>query len=215
MGNARIGIRPDTPTFCTAAPESHGKTVTENRDPNCDDPCAQFDGLVAYGETLQEAYHTRATQNRVWIYAAGTMALGTVAASGGLAAAGVAGLTIALLSISGGFTSGLFAVIDNSTLADVYTICANQIAKGIEKAWTDLPPSPSAEACKAAFNTLLATVTSARTDLDRARTDSAVAAVLRAKGQVEKLQEVVASMATTTSTSISTTTSTSTNTTLP
>src|SRR5262249_21544558 len=67
MTNARLGIRPDARPFNPGA-----------------DPCAQLKDMVDYSQVLQEAYHTRATQNRFWIYGAGTVALGTVAATGGL-----------------------------------------------------------------------------------------------------------------------------------
>ena len=64
-GSEHFGIRPDAPTFSQEA-----------------SACSEFEGLVNYSVALQEAYHSRATQNRFWIYAAGTVALGTVAATG-------------------------------------------------------------------------------------------------------------------------------------
>jgi hypothetical protein len=187
--NAHVGIRPDPPVF---APEKS--------------PCEQFKEMVDYGQTLQEAYHSRATQNRFWIYAAGTVALGTVAATGGLGAAGAAGLSIALLSVSGGFTSGFFAIIDNSTLADVYTISANRIAEALTESRKQLAYGPAGpEGCKPALDLLAAKVTAAQTDLERARTDAAVAAVIRARAQMDKLSQLISTTTTTTTTTPTTT----------
>jgi hypothetical protein len=177
---ANIGIRPDDAQFRAE-----------------DSPCQRFDGLVQYSQDLQEAYHSRASQNRWWIYVAGTLALGTAAATGGLAAAGAATLTISLLSISGGFASGFFGFLNNSTLADVYTIAANQVAEALDTAQRQLTYSGAIvneASCVTALNTLQAEVTQAQTDLERARTDSAVAALLRAKDQRKQLDRLLSEL---------------------
>src|SRR5262245_36659701 len=85
---SRIGLRPDHPVI-NVLPE---------------DPCVELQKYVVYTVNLKEAYRTRATQNRSWIYVAGITGLGVAAASGGLAAAGAAAAgTLGLLAISGGF----------------------------------------------------------------------------------------------------------------
>jgi len=169
MSRARLGIRPDLPASAVSS-----------------DCASQFDDLVDYSQTLREAYRTRASGNRFWIYVAGTMALGTLAATGGLAAAGAATLSIALLSVSGGFTSGVFAVVNNSTLASVYTISENKVADSIVAAKKAYPAS-----CENAKNDLLRDVTAAENQLDRARTDAALAAAIAAQAQLEKLRAFV------------------------
>src|SRR2546428_106236 len=90
--------------------------------------CKQNKTYSAYAQELQEAYHSRATQNRAWLYIAGILGLGVAAASGALAAAtAVAAGTLALLAISGGFSAAAFATIDNSDLSALYTDSANGI----------------------------------------------------------------------------------------
>lgn len=176
LRNAHFGIRPDAPPFAI------------------DDPCQQYEQLVNYSQVLQEAYHSRASQNRFWIYAAGTVALGTLAATGGLGAAGAAGLTIALLSTSGGFASGFFATIDNPTLADVYTISANAVTQGLADSRRQLTfnnGTAEPQSCAVALETLTQRVATASSDLERARTDSAAAALLRAQAQAEALRAIL------------------------
>ncbi len=188
---ANLGIRPDQPPF----------VVTAN-------PCDDYEKLVNYSQDLQEAYHSRASQNRAWIYVAGGLALGAAAATGGLGAAGAATLTIALVSVSGGFTSGLFAMIENSTLADIYSMSANEIATALDKSRALLKyryldkGAPKVEgehryelvydpnSCASARNELGAGVTSASNKLESARTNSAVAAVLRAEAEVKKVKAI-------------------------
>ena len=82
-----MGIRPDEPVMDTSA-----------------DACDAFNSYATYAQGLQESYHSRASQNRGWIYVAGILGLGVMAASGGLAAAASVGAgTLGLLSISGAF----------------------------------------------------------------------------------------------------------------
>ncbi|HKX05197.1 MAG TPA: hypothetical protein VJX71_22075 [Methylomirabilota bacterium] len=89
----------------------------------------EFEGVQQWSADMEESYLARSSQNRWWIYVAGTLGLATVAASGGLAAAGAVGLgTIALLNVSGGFATGFFAVLNNSDLATAYTLAASDIA---------------------------------------------------------------------------------------
>jgi MFS family permease len=98
-------------------------------------PCQRFVKFTQYAKDLEEAYRTRATQNRTWLYVAGITGLAVAAASGGLAAAtAVAAGTLALLSISGGFTAGAFATINNTQLANVYDDAAKEIGTAVATA---------------------------------------------------------------------------------
>ncbi len=164
---ANLGFRPNPPLFEKPA--------------SCDEEFAEY---VNYSYELDEAYRSRATQNRGWIYVAGIFGIGTAAATGGLGIAGAAGVTLALLSISGGAVSGSFAIIDNSTLADVYTVCANEIATAISEA-----KAIAAKKCSDGLNHLDAKVTDARNKLESARTNNAVAAAIRAKNELETLNK--------------------------
>lgn len=179
--SSHFGIRPDEP-----GPGANA--------------CEEYKALAIYGQELQEAYHSRATQNRWSIYVAGTIGLGVIAATGGLAAASAVGLgTLALLSVSGGFASGFFAVLDNATLADIYTISANRIATSLTEADGRLQLDQSKggdrysdqNACVLALQHLRTGLTDAKNNLERARTDSAVAAVMRAQAQAQKLNQVI------------------------
>ena len=120
-----MGVRPDEPS-----PEKAAKPSA----------CDEYRRYFIYAQELQEAYHARASQNRAWIYIAGILGLGTVAATGGLGAATAASAgTLALLSVSGGFTTGVFATLDNATLADMYTIAANRLDTARRRADAMLP----------------------------------------------------------------------------
>jgi hypothetical protein len=105
-----LGIRPNEPAIQTNA-----------------SACEEYERYSNYAQELQEAYHSRATQNRGWLYVAGILGLGVAAASGGLAAATAVGAgTLGLLSISGAFAAGSFATINNEALALSYTVAANK-----------------------------------------------------------------------------------------
>ncbi len=184
-GCASMGIRPTEPQL---AKQISGQAATA-----CDEYIAYF----AYAQELQESYHSRATHNRFWLYGAGILGLGVVAATGGLAAASAAGVgTLALLSISGGFSAGVFATLDNSTLADIYTIAATKIDAGLKDAHAQIPAtlySPANQAaCKLALDDLRAKVSDARSRLEEARTDSAKAALQRAAAQQQALKKLAA-----------------------
>src|SRR5262245_3667060 len=174
---SRIGLRPDDPVF-NAAPA---------------DSCRELEKYVAYAVDLKEAYRTRATQNRTWIYVAGIVGLGVAAASGGLAAASaVAAGTLALLAISGGFTAGVFATINNTELADVYTVAANDINTAVGNAKERIDRcGRSTEECGAELAYLTNRVTSARNTLETARTASAAGALARAAAQKKLLDEEI------------------------
>ena len=121
----------------------------------------------------------------MWIYVAGITGLGVVAATGGLAAAAAVSVgTLALLSISGGFTAGTFAVIDNADLAKSYTIAAKRVDTALTEA-DGMVPSGSRfgnpEACGDALLKLKESVTDARAILEASRTDVAVGALDRAR----------------------------------
>jgi hypothetical protein len=98
-------------------------------------PCEAYREYVKYAQQLQEAYHSRASQNRWWLYVAGVLGLGAAAASGGLAAAGAAGVgTLALLGISGGFAAGTFGTLNNPELAKMYSLSATSVDKAVQRA---------------------------------------------------------------------------------
>jgi len=151
--------------------------------------CEKFDVLALYGRNLQEAYHSRATFNRSLIYVAGTVLLGTAAATGGLGAVGAATLTIALVSISGGFASGVFAMLDNSQLAEIYTSSANEIQAGLAESKKQLDPSKTQASCLKAWQTLDEKITAATVKLESARTDSAAGALERAKEKLKAAED--------------------------
>jgi len=161
--------------------------------------CTEYVKYANYSKELQEAYLSRATQNRFWIYASGATALGTIATTAGLAAASSPGLgTLAVISISGGLASGLFAVADNPTLADIYTTAANTIETTVNDADALLKSDDASgsrykkdDICLEALKILRQGVTPAKCDLERARTDSAIAALQRAINQKQKLNELM------------------------
>jgi hypothetical protein len=165
-GCASLGIRPDRPDA------TYGVSTV--------DPCMRLDAYVNYSRDLQEAYHSRATQNRWWIYVAGTLALATMAASGGLAAAAASTTTIAIVAISGGFSSSFFAFLGNDVLAEVYTAAANSVDDAIADAALN---KADADRCAAAYVALVKGVSGAATQLEEARTTSAVAALKRANAE--------------------------------
>ena len=140
---------------------------------------------------LKEAYRTRTTQNRTWIYVAGIMGLGVAAASGALAAAtAVAAGTLALLAISGGAAAASFATIDNTQLANVYNMAANQIGTALASAEAQMIRDP--KDCATALATLVIAVSDARNTLEIARTDSAAGALVRAQAGLKMITEVTA-----------------------
>jgi hypothetical protein len=107
---------------------------------------------------------------------------------------------LALLPIAGGFASGVFAVLDNATLADIYTISANRLATALQEAEAMLKLDASGQrytdqtACAAAQAYLRLKVTQAKNDLERARTDSASAALQRAAAQTQHYNQLVTQM---------------------
>src|SRR5215470_2353553 len=173
---SRIGLRPDDPRF-----------IVEPTD-----PCAGLTAYIAYAVDLKEAYRTRATQNRSWLYVAGIVGLGVAAASGGLGIAGAAAGTIALLSISGGFSAGAFATIDNAELANVYTVAANDINGALAHVEARMTRCHSKEDCSGQLAYLREAVATARNTLETARTSSAAGALARATAQKKLLDDEIA-----------------------
>jgi len=174
---SRIGFRPDDLAI-NVVPEDY---------------CGELKKYVSYAVDLKEAYRTRATQNRSWIYVAGVTGLGVAAASGGLAAAGAAAAgTLGLLAISGGFTAGVFATIDNAELANVYTAAANDIGTALANTQARIARcSRSREECSAELAYLSNRVTNARNTLETARTTSAAGALARAAAAKKLLDEEI------------------------
>ena len=146
----------------------------------------RLDAYVNYSRDLQEAYHSRASQNRWWIYVAGTLGLATIAASGGLAAAAASTTAIAIVSISGGFASSFFAFLGNDVLAGNYTAAANSVDGAIAAAAVN---KADAEGCAAAYVALVKGVSAAATQLEGDRTTSAVDALKRANEEKATLSK--------------------------
>jgi hypothetical protein len=189
---SRMGVRPDAPAI-----EDLMKAA----------PCDRFSKYTQYAKDLEEAYRTRGTQNRAWIYVAALTGLAVAATSGALAAAtAVTAGTLALLSISGGFTAGAFATINNNQLANVYDDAAKEIGTAVANAeahvWgvspapastTPASAAPPSEAmCSAQLAELITTVSQARNKLDTARTDSAEGALIRATAGQAALKDIIA-----------------------
>jgi hypothetical protein len=174
---SRIGLRPDDPQFIVDSPT---------------DPCTGLTEYIRYAVDLKESYRTRATQNRSWLYVAGIVGLGVAAASGGLGIAGAAAGTIALLSVSGGFTAGAFATIDNSELANVYTVAANDINSAVAHVEARMTRCDSKEDCRGQLAYLREAVATARNTLETARTSSAAGALARATAQKKLLDDEIA-----------------------
>jgi hypothetical protein len=194
----RIGFRPDEPTFKVLTAKEKAKP-TESKIETA--PCDLLNEYLVYGLNLKEAYRTRATQNRSWIYVAAITGLGVAAASGALAAASAAAAgTLALLAISGGFTAAAFATIDNSELADVYTVAANDINTAL--ACTELRLTAALadckdkldcqdQSCSAQLGYLTFATANARNNLETARTRSAAGALARASAQRTLLDQEI------------------------
>ena len=180
----RMGFRPDSPSFAVQGTGA--------------DSCAALQEYIRYAENLKEAYRTRATQNRTWIYVAAVVGLGVAAASGALAAAtAVAAGTLALLAISGGFTSATFATIDNSELANVYTVAANNIEKTMATVEARVKRCPATPAhCAQQLAYLSIAISNARNTLETARTSSAAGALARATAQKTLLDQEITKAAT-------------------
>lgn len=159
--------------------------------------CVEYESVQQWSADLEESFFARASQNRWWIYVAGTLGLATVAASGGLAAVGAVGLgTIALLNVSGGFATGFFAVLNNSDLAAMYTLAANDIASARTEAARQVDAVLGTQtgviaAYYAQASTLRTAVTSARRKLEDARTTSAVTALARAQKEKDDLRDEI------------------------
>jgi hypothetical protein len=173
-----LGIRPPEPT---AVP---GATA-----------CDEWVHYEAYAQQLEEAYHSRATQNRGWLYVAGLLGLAVMAASGGLGLASAAtATTLGLLSISGGFAAGSFATINNEALAASYTAAANSVDQSLKSARDKIAfdGQRTQVSCAIALSTLSAGVSDARTHLETARTDNAAGALARAVDQKKMLDQQIA-----------------------
>jgi hypothetical protein len=193
-----FGVRPDVPVGAPAPEIDAGcKTMHPGTAAEEYRGCLDFNSVVKWSADLEEAYRSRATLNRWAIYVAGTLGLATVAASGGLAAASAAGVgTLALLSISGGFSTGFFAFLNNGELANMYTIAAGEIATARSDArrLVDETLAAKGNVAHAYFSqtaVLRVAVTNARNKLETARTSDAMAAILRAQHERDQLQKEI------------------------
>ena len=171
-----FGVRPDGPEMfqnnSTPIPaecdklDAHGTAA-----------CLRYVSYVKWAEETDQAYRTRATMNRVSIYVAGAIALGALAAVGGLGVVGAAASeTIGLLSVSTGFTSGFFGLLNNSERAGFYTHAANEIALARSEAEGEIGPKRKAEEYTEATHILARAMGEWTTWLETQRSEAAVAA---------------------------------------
>jgi hypothetical protein len=187
LWGSRMGFRPDQPTFRVSTEKANSESTPKTS-------CDLLNDNIVYASNLKEAYRVRATQNRSWIYVAAITGLGVAAASGALAAAtAVAAGTLALLAISGGFTADAFATINNSELANVYTVAANDI--GTSLACTEIRLGVSTRdqdlECRTQLAYLTLALSNARNTLETARTSSAAGALARASAQKTLLDQEI------------------------
>jgi hypothetical protein len=183
-----MGLLPDEPTI--AIP---GTTVEVEGEKKAATACTEYTKYARYTLDLKEAYRTRTTQNRTWIYVAGIMGLGVAAASGALAAAtAVAAGTLALLAISGGVAAASFATIDNTELANVYNMAANQLGTALADAEAEVIQDNSEKNCAAQLAHLVTAVSEARNTLETARTNSAAGALIRAQAGQQAIKDIIA-----------------------
>ncbi len=189
---ANMGVRPGEPAMgASRTPEEQ---------------CTEYQQYATYAQQLQEAYHARASQNRWWIYVAAITGLGVAAATGGLVAASAVGAgTVALLTLSGGFTAGVFGTLDNPELAKVYTLAANSVDTSLQKADAHLTGEAQARAAEARVARLQKELTKKKADAASAQgspsavaKDKAVEAVQKslddAKQNLEARQKVAKDM---------------------
>src|SRR5215470_385598 len=185
----RMGFRPDDPPARVPG-ASQPKEPKDTKD--AVNACTALQEYIRYAQNLKESYRTRTTQNRSWIYVAAVLGLGVAAASGALAAAtAVAAGTLALLAISGGFASATFMTIDNSELANVYTVAANNINKAIANVEARVARCPGEVECAAQLAYLTTAIADARNTLETARTSSAAGALARATAQKTLLDQEI------------------------
>jgi len=176
----QIGYLPDMPTPAPAL-----------------EPCDErLRGFLHYSQNLANAYGARATLNDDAIYVAGILALATIAATGGLAAAGAATLSIALVSISGAFVTGSFALINNPALAQHYRTAQREVSEAALTAQNAVGPGADPAVCAAVLAKLRDTVTAATNKLEQARTNVAIASGQHADQDLQSLQTRVANIET-------------------
>lgn len=172
----QVGIRPTEPplAFTTS------------------DPCGDYLHYANYVQDLQESYAARATGNRLGAYAAGGIAVSGTAGSAGLAAEGASSVaSMGLISIAQAALGTLFNVVDNPTLAAIYTIASNGLAVSLDDSFATMTDASNPHACLQALVQLRHTVTTARNNLELARTDAASAALQRALAQTQHYTAIV------------------------
>ncbi len=171
-----FGVRPDGPEMfpnsSTSIPaECHGLDVHGTA------ACLRYLSYVKWAEEMGQAYRSRATMNEWSIYVAGTIALGALAAVGGLGVVGAAASeTVGLLSVSTGFTSGFFGLLNNSERAGFYTYAANKIADARTQAEEAISSKRTAEEYTEATHILARAMGEWTTWLETQRSEAAVAA---------------------------------------
>jgi hypothetical protein len=171
-----FGVRPDGPEMfqnsSTSIPaecnglDAHGTAA-----------CLRYVSYAKWAEEMGQAYRSRATMNEWSVYVAGAVALGALAAVGGLGVVGAAASeTVGLLSVSTGFTSGFFGLLNNSERAGFYTHAANEIALARAQAEQKIGPERQAKEYTEAANLLAEAMSQWTTWLETQRSEAAVAA---------------------------------------
>lgn len=171
-----FGVRPDGPEMfqnnSTSIPAECDKLEA-----HATAACLRYVGYVKWAEETDQAYRSRATMNRWSVYVAGTIALGALATVGGLGVVGAAASeTVGLLSVSTGFTSGFFGLLNNSERAGFYTRAANEIALARSEAEREIGPERKAEEYTTAAHFLAEAMSQWTTWLETQRSEAAVAA---------------------------------------
>jgi len=173
---SQVGIRPTEPPL----PLTGG------------DPCRDYLTFVGYTQELGDAYYARSSMNRGGSYASAATAAGAVAGTAGLTIGDTPTPgTLGLVSVAHGFLSTIFNVVNNENLAAIYTEAGIRLASAIDESFATMMTTRDPQACIRAHVQLRHVVTTARNNLERARTDSASAALQRALAQTNHYEGIV------------------------
>lgn len=187
-----FGVRPDGPEML----QNNSPSIPaecDKLDANGTAACLRYVSYVKWAEEMGQAYRSRATMNEWSIYVAGTIALGALAAVGGLGVVGAAASeTVGLLSVSTGFTSGFFGLLNNSERAGFYTHAANEIALARAQAEEAIGHKRGAEEYTEATRILAKAMAEWTTWLETQRSEAATAAAKSA--EVEKANKELADL---------------------
>jgi hypothetical protein len=150
--------------------------------------CLYFYNIVDWGQSLSEAYRTRATLNEWGMMAAGIVALAVVGSVTGLAAFNQAGSDAAkIIPLAGGFIAGAAALWDNKARAAAYTHAANVIDNALSQAREGLSRTNYRQKAE----TLQGAITGAKNELEQKRTEFGALEerLHKAEQEIKALQE--------------------------